>query len=432
MLDQLPIAEIRDALLRDGWGAAIIAIGVVTLFTTGEALRRLTGIETEYTRKLSHFGAGALVLAMPWLVDSLWTVTILAGAFFGVLSLGALTGALGSVHDVERRTGGAYYYPLAVLILFWLSSGEPLLFCVPIAVLAIADAGAALVGRRAGRLTFQVLDGKRSWEGSLTFFTLAFVLTGAGVLLLSPIGWPEVLLIALVVAGVTTAAEAISVWGADNLFVPYAGFVVLDRALRLGVDDMGGWLEGMAISTLAVMASSRRAGLTEAGAMSVFVSGTLSWAIGGWAWTLPLVGLYALFLSAIPTDHQGVEEGMQTDLIDIIPITVGAMVVTILYGHFGEDHLFVAYLATISAGGAIAMRQMAQNRDWPQVPLAISGALTPVLPVLLVDPKTPTVSVGVAGLIGLVTYAVLDRTRFVGRRLLACLVAGAIAWAVTL
>ena len=119
-ISQLPGA-ITSALLADWKGAAVVALGIVVLFVTGEVLRRVFAVETEYTRKLSHMGAGFIVVAFPWLLQHTLTVAVLALAFFALLLAGKVTGLLQSVHDVERRTSGAYYYPLAVLGIFWLS-----------------------------------------------------------------------------------------------------------------------------------------------------------------------------------------------------------------------------------------------------------------------------------------------------------------------
>jgi len=140
------MTQILDAVIADGAGALIVAVGIVVLFACGEILRRYFNTPTEYTRKLSHLGAGCIVITFPWLFDSIWTVALLASSFVGLLMVGKLTGMLESVHDVQRRTSGAYYYPFAVLGTFWLADGKPLLYCAPIAVMALADTGAAIVG----------------------------------------------------------------------------------------------------------------------------------------------------------------------------------------------------------------------------------------------------------------------------------------------
>ncbi len=55
------------------------------------------------------------------------------------------------VDDVERTTLGELYFPMAVAVVFWLARGQsPLLFCVPMLVLTLADATGALIGLRYG------------------------------------------------------------------------------------------------------------------------------------------------------------------------------------------------------------------------------------------------------------------------------------------
>ncbi len=422
-LSDLPGA-ITAALLADWKGAAIVAVGIVALFVSGEILRRVFSVETEYTRKLSHLGAGFIVAAFPWLLQHTLTVAVLALSFFLLLLGGKLTGMLESVHGVERRTSGAYYYPLAVLGIFWLSQGDPLLYCPPVVVLAISDTGAAIVGKRVGKRRYRVMDGARSVEGSLTFFGLTFTIVLAALVIAGRPGWPEMLLVTLVVAIMATATEAISVRGTDNLFIPYACFLILERSLRMGLSELSGWFEGMIVSLGLLVLTWGRSGLTEAGGLTVFIVGTLAWALGGWTWAVPLAALFGVFIATIPaTDIR------QTDMTEVFPATLGSMIVVLAFGHFQDPTLFVPYLATLATGGAIAMQGMAQNRDWPQLPIGLSGALAPTLPVLLIDPTIPLRSIGAAGVAGVLAFALLSRTGLVGRRLLASLLAGALAWA---
>ena len=164
-------------------GASVVAVSVVALFVVCELLKRFGGLETEYTRKLSHLGSGAIVMAMPWLVDEPLTVTVLAALMAGVLVFGKVTGLLSSVHAVKRRTSGAFYYPFAVSLTFWLSDGDPVLFCIPIAIMAVADTGAAILGKETGHNKYKVLDGERSLEGSAAFFGISFAIVLGGLAL---------------------------------------------------------------------------------------------------------------------------------------------------------------------------------------------------------------------------------------------------------
>lgn len=427
----MAIAEsIIQAFAADWRGALIVAVSIVMLFVSGEVLRRYFLVETEYTRKLSHMGAGFIVILFPWLLSDLWTVLVLSIAFAVILLGGKLTGQLNSVHSVERRTSGAYYYPFAVLGLFWLSEGDPLLYCPPIAVLAISDTGAAIVGKRSGKRRYRVMDGARSVEGSLTFFALTFGIMVFSLALAGRPGWPEMLLVTLVVSVMATATEAVSVRGIDNLFIPYSCFLILERTLRLGLSDLSNWFEGMIISLAAVVATWERSGLTEAGGLLIFVIGTLTWSLGGLLWTLPLIAFYAFFVAVIPEEDPDKTYGFpqDTDLTDVFPATAGALIVILAFGHFQDQTLYVPYLTTLSAGGAMAMGRMARGRNWPPIPLVLSGSVVPILPVTALDPTVPVLGISVIGASSLLSFFFLSRTAFVGRRLLSTLLSGALAW----
>ena len=413
-----------NEILADLPSAAAISVAILLLFGLAELIGRKTPAPVELTRKLTHVGAGAIVMGFPWFIDSPWTVAILATAFFGLLVAGRVSGQLRSVHGVERKTSGAYYYPFAVLGTFWLAKGDPLLFCVPIAVMALADTVAALVGKSSGNVHYRVMDNSRTLEGSLCFFAMAMAVIVGGMALAGKPGWPELLIVALVAAIMSTATEAISVRGADNLFIPYACFLVLDRTLRIGLSDLSGWVEGMLIGILTVALTYRRASLTPSGSVTVFVVLTLSWALGGWLWSLPLAALFFLYLATAPDPTKGI----RADLVEVFPTTVGSMIIVLAFGHFDDPVLFVPFLATVAASGAITLSRMAIVRGWPQVPLALSGGLAPVIPVLAYEPTTPVIPVILAASVGCLAFALLARTPLAGRRLVASLLAGAVAW----
>lgn len=400
----------------------LVAVLILLLFAAGELLRRRGGVQVEWTRKLSHVGAGALVMGFPWMFSSPIPVAALGGAFLVLLLLGRLTGMLGSVHDVERQTSGAYLYPLAVVGTFWMSAGDPLLFCAPIAVMALADTGAAVVGKERGSRRYQVMDGWRSLEGSLTFFALAFGVLAVSMALAQRPGWPAMLLVTLVVAVVTTATEAISVKGLDNLLIPYAAFLVLDRSLRLGLRDLSGWIEGMILGLLLVVGATQRARLTVAGGVTVFLQATLAWALGGLQWALPMGSLFLLLLLSRPSNEE------ETDLDEVFPAVVGSFVVLLAFAHVPDEQLFVPYLASLCANGGIALARLAVARSWPLAPLAMAGLLAPLLPPLATARDLPWIVLVASGAIGMVAFRLLRRAPRIGRRLLASLLAAAVGW----
>jgi phytol kinase len=157
--------------------------------------QRLAQPHPEVLRKILHVGMGLVTLSFPWLFDRFWPVLVLAVlsvALLGSLRLfSALKRSLGSVvSGVARASLGDIYFPVAVTVLFLLFLNGPgtpsdshtladfdrraILYCVPLLLLTLADAAAALVGVSYGRLRYETVDGVKSAEGSLAFFTSAF------------------------------------------------------------------------------------------------------------------------------------------------------------------------------------------------------------------------------------------------------------------
>lgn len=429
---------VAQALLSDRWAIAGISIAILCLFAMGELLRRGLGVEAEATRKLAHVGGGLVVLLFPWIVSSAWTVLVLSLSFFGILLAGRVSGVLGSVHAVERRTSGAELYPAAVIGTWWLSDGEPLRFCVPMAVMAAADAGAAFVGKRMGTVHFRVMDGARSLEGSLTFFAIAFAIFLVGLAIDGRGGWPGVLLIALVGGVVTTCVEAISVRGIDNVLIPWSGWLVTDRLLRLGLAEMSGWITGMLVSFVAVLVGMATARLQPAAALAAFVFGTLAWALGGLGWFLPLGVVGLLFAALHPRDRE-------VHLEHVVPLAIGGVVLTGALSYAGGGTAGATpYLAALSASGAIALGRMtlepgdgglrAALGALPSAVRAVLGGLVPVLPVILVWPGEGAASLDLLALVlssaavGALAWFPLRAFPRAGRRLVAGIVAGTVAW----
>jgi len=409
-----------DRLLEDAWGSLFIATYILTLFVGAELWSRRSRAPTEWTRKLTHVGAGAVVLAFPWLVQHTISVVMLAFAFAGVLVGGKLSGMLGSIHNVERSTGGAYYYPFAVLFTWVLSGGDALLFCVPLGIMAVADTGAALVGQRAGQTRYRVMDGSRTMEGSMAFFSLAFTVTLVGCSIAERPGWPALLLVTLVVAVLTTSVEAISVRGSDNILIPYAAWLAMERTLTLGLEQLGAWIEGMALGVGLIMATAARAQLSTAGAVTVFLVVTSAWALGGLAWVTPLAALYAMFLMVRPPD-------LKTDLDEVFPTTAAGMAVLLAYAHTDDPTLYVPFLTSVAASGAIASWLVAEARDWNRPLAAVVGIVVPASAALPWAPEHwPVLLIAAAS--GLPLFKALDHTPLVGRRFAAALFVSFAAW----
>lgn len=192
------------------------------------------GLSAELQRKLVHVGTGLYALTLPWLFADRWPVLALvamalAAMFVMRLPRVAKGGIGAALHGVERKSYGDLLLALAIGTVFVLSDGEAILYVLPIAILTLADAAAALTGSRYGRAFFSVEDGRKSVEGSVAFFAVALIVSMVCLLLLSEVSRGGVIILSVIVAAFATQVEAESWRGFDNFFLP-AGVMVFLQA----------------------------------------------------------------------------------------------------------------------------------------------------------------------------------------------------------
>lgn len=220
--------------------ASIISIIFLSFFLIAEIMRK-HGTETEVTRKLVHFAGAFVTIFFPFILKSHWTVLILAIGFAAIMLVTKKMGLLQSVHAVERKSDGAIYHPIAIYLCFLYSQflNQPWFYVVSILILAISDATAALVGKTYGNNGYIVEIGTRkSFEGSFTFFLTAFLITHLVLLLATSLGRLESVLVAVLVALIMTIFEAVSLKGADNLFIPLGTMFILSKNINPTIDGI--------------------------------------------------------------------------------------------------------------------------------------------------------------------------------------------------
>lgn len=136
----------------------------------------------ECQRKLVHLAGLWLPIAYVWMERGDMLLLVAALTVFTVLwdagrhhlpwlerAFARCFGSLLRTHE-QQRLSGASYVMLASLLTVWLF---PKPFAITaIAILAVADTAAALVGRRWGR---HKLTGGKSWEGTAAFFLSSVV-----------------------------------------------------------------------------------------------------------------------------------------------------------------------------------------------------------------------------------------------------------------
>jgi len=208
-----------------------ILLGFMALIRYGA---RSTDWSAEVQRKLVHVATGLYAIALPWVFDERWPVFALlciAAVILLTLRLPELAraGIGATLHTVDRRSYGDLLLILGIGTVFIHSNNAPILYVLPLAILTLSDAAAALTGVTYGRRFFAVEDGVKSVEGSVAFFFVSFSLSMICLLALSGIPRMNVIYLAAIFAAFATLVEADSWQGFDNFFLP-AGLMVFLQA----------------------------------------------------------------------------------------------------------------------------------------------------------------------------------------------------------
>ncbi len=207
-------------------------------------LKKKNIISKFHARKIVHLFAGLIVLIVPFFVMPLFAVFIalsLAVAVFfstrdsSVKQLQELYESIGE--EAEERSGrleGPFFYSVSITLLiaiFVLFAPDRLYFPIcGILIMIISDTFASVVGKKYGKIIIKIAytGTKRTLEGSLTFFSSAFILCFAAFSffgLLNPINQHELTLRTVVVysfitSGAGTIIELLSPSTIDDLMVP--------------------------------------------------------------------------------------------------------------------------------------------------------------------------------------------------------------------
>ncbi|TVQ12622.1 MAG: hypothetical protein EA364_08385 [Balneolaceae bacterium] len=279
-----------DELTTIEWfEAGIISLAILSLMVISQIISVKTTINKEYTRKLVHFGAGCIVCLFPFVFESLGSVFLLSSVFLVIMAGSKMQHKLDAVHEIGRVSAGAFLYPVAVFIIFWFSGGDWLYFLVPMLLLTISDAAAAIIGKEYGYIQYSVNRQTRSLEGSFNFFMISFVVVLIPVLLSHQVQNESAILLALQLALLITAIESVSVYGIDNLLIPVVGFVGLFYLMPMEPARLITHISILVSAFIILLAVNKWKQLTISGiiGLSLMLYAIYSW--GGWHWLIPSV-----------------------------------------------------------------------------------------------------------------------------------------------
>jgi phytol kinase len=189
-------------------------------------------LHPEVLRKGLHVSLGLTALSFPWLFEDVWPVMLLGSAsiagFLGVrLGLPVLQRLAHSLAGITRVSLGEFCFISATCIVFAFASDDPVLYSIPMLVLTLADAAAALVGTAFGKHCYQTWDDYKTLEGSAAFFVVACACIYLPLALFTEASNAQSAAVAVLVAMATTVLEASMGRGFDNLLVPLGALAAI-------------------------------------------------------------------------------------------------------------------------------------------------------------------------------------------------------------
>jgi phytol kinase len=339
-------------MIHGALATLILIVGLVGAMAIMSRLVASGSVHPEVSRKALHVCMGLSCLALPWVFpDPVWfaigfsmVLATLAAVRYVPAINRQLTGAL---HAVERSSGGDMYFALSVAILYAVARDQPALYVMPLLVLTLADALAALAGVFYAKTAYESYHARKSWEGSLVFFVVAFLCIHITILLLTDLDRVEGITVSVTLAYIATLIEGASWEGLDNLFLPIALYLLLDGFLRMNAADVApnvGLLSVIALVSLTALAwaASRLSHVPADATMAIVAFAFIFWAASGMAVIIP--GLIAGVICVAAPIASGVSDPRTVRgrtiaaacapvAALVILVTQGVMVPLVLGGH---------------------------------------------------------------------------------------------------
>lgn len=203
---------------------------VFAIIGGAELLRRKRGYGSSFTRKVIHIGVGMMSWALPFLFDNPWPFVVAALGFAVLNLLDWRYGFFSSMASSDSNNLGTVYFPIAaatVSILFW---DQPPLMVAALMPLTWGDGIAPVVGQAYGRNAYTVFGHTRTLQGSAGFFVAGLLFTWLALWAIPgapAISAPVALVPAIAIMASTTAVEAVSIRGLDNLTITAVAILIL-------------------------------------------------------------------------------------------------------------------------------------------------------------------------------------------------------------
>ena len=202
-------------------------------------VRKCFPIPDELFRKALHFILLGAYIPLVFAFEAWWMAAIFAASLiiilFPALSIAGKVPMFSAF--VNERKEGEFKSSMVLAVgmmafsvsVCWGLFADRYLVLATIYAWGIGDGLAALVGKRFGKhkITWKLVDGKKSVEGSAAMFLCSFLSVFAVLLVRGGIGVPMCCAIALLAALVSTLAELCAKDGWDTVICPVSAMAVI-------------------------------------------------------------------------------------------------------------------------------------------------------------------------------------------------------------
>lgn len=346
----------------------VVVASVAGLLAAMKAIRAVGlrwGWGPEVQRKGVHVATGLYAMALPFLFAERWPVVLLVAAAIAVMLVLRLPafaerGLGAALHGVRRKSAGDLLLALAIGFVFLRSEGAPVLYVLPVLVVTLSDAAAALAGSTYGRRVFAVEDGTKSLEGVAIFFLVTCIVAMTVLLLWTDVPRASVVVVAFTVAAFSALVEADSWRGLDNLFVPIGVHFFLEQHLATPPLEIAGLALAFLASLAALAAFAPPLNLTQHAARAYAIAIFLITGVSGFdAALLPIAAVLAHLVARARRPCRS----RWPDLDLLAAIAAAALLWLALGEAVGPSA--VSFHALTFAGMALAYLSLAAGTAWP-------------------------------------------------------------------
>ncbi len=210
------------------WLGIIISYLYIGIIIAGAKLFEKRGEEA--SRKFIHIMLGNWWFIAMYFFTNVW-FAIFVPITFVIINYVSYKQDLIKVMERKNQDGlGTVYYAVSLFILAIVSFGiyqKPILGLIPNVIMAYGDGFAAVVGKCIKSKTYKVGETKKSIAGSITMFMISLIFITIFLKTQYTFELWQTVLIGIIMSGIVTIIEAISVKGIDNISVPVSMLVML-------------------------------------------------------------------------------------------------------------------------------------------------------------------------------------------------------------